>query len=202
MNDLKGRATREGEAIEVQVSGNLASSLHSARVADIYPGGSIIYVQDPGTAQVFIEETVKDGVGTPAVIPWEDKVSIPDPSHDRVTVFVKHVQIFTVAVELRGFTILADAVYFITKHVREDDYEGLFRICLDRSDKAFFTYCMELLKEIDEKTPFPTLYEGFSFPADADRFKLGGHDSELGHIHVDFAKKDDKWFLERIWLCK
>lgn len=107
-----------------------------------------------------------------------------------------------VDLELKNFTILADAVAFITQHVREDNYDAIFEICLDRRDKAHFINCIKLLKEIDEKTPLPALAEGISFPSDADRFKLGGHDSALDHIHIDFVKKEDKWFLDRIWLCK
>jgi hypothetical protein len=100
MNDLKARAVRKGRVIEVEVSGNLVDSCHTARIADIYPGGTIIYVTDQGIAEVFIEETVKqDAICTPVVIPWEDKVLIPDPWHDKVTIFVNHDPILKIDVE-------------------------------------------------------------------------------------------------------
>jgi hypothetical protein len=101
-----------------------------------------------------------------------------------------------------SFAILADAVTFIAKHVREDNYDALFEVCLDRPDKDSFIHCVKLLKEIDKKTPLPFLYAKASFPPKANKFKLGGHGSELGHIHIDFIKKKGKWFLDKIWLCK
>lgn len=100
MNDLKARAVRKGRVIEVEVSGNLVDSCHTARIADFYPGGTIIYVADPGVAEVFIEETVKpDAICTPVLIPWKIKVSIPDPWHDKVNIFIKHDPILKIDVE-------------------------------------------------------------------------------------------------------
>ncbi len=40
------------------------------------------------------------------------------------------------------------------------------------------------------------------FPCDCVEFKLGGHQSELGHIHIDFAKRDDSWVIKSIWMCR
>jgi len=41
-----------------------------------------------------------------------------------------------------------------------------------------------------------------AFPPDAQTFKLGGHDEELGHIHIDFRKAGDRWQLEAVWMCR
>lgn len=45
-------------------------------------------------------------------------------------------------------------------------------------------------------------YRGREFPRDAVAFKLGGHGAELGHVHVDFMKIDERWVLKEIWLCR
>ncbi len=46
------------------------------------------------------------------------------------------------------------------------------------------------------------IYSGEEFPADKDRFKLGGHDSAIGHTHIDFTRRHGLWRLERIWQCR
>ena len=60
----------------------------------------------------------------------------------------------------------------------------------------------EVLKEQDQRTPLIKLYSDIEFPQDKDKFKLGGHMSELGFIHIDFVKKDGKWYIGDIWQCR
>ena len=59
-----------------------------------------------------------------------------------------------------------------------------------------------MLKNSHKKTSLQELYIQKEFPKAKDKFKLGGHMAELGCIHIDFIKIDDKWYLEDIWNCK
>jgi hypothetical protein len=45
-------------------------------------------------------------------------------------------------------------------------------------------------------------YGHLEFPARGDTFKLGGHASELGHLHVDFVRVEGGWRLRDIWNCR
>lgn len=99
MYNVKAHAVRVGKAIEVTISGSLPDSCHQARVEDIYPGGRRAYIIDPGAAQVFIEETVRPGSGfcLMRLVPWASTVSIPDPGHEKVEVFVNGHEVVEVA---------------------------------------------------------------------------------------------------------
>ena len=33
-------------------------------------------------------------------------------------------------------------------------------------------------------------------------FKLGGHGHEYNHIHIDFVRRPDGWYLSNIWQCR
>lgn len=92
MYELNAYAIRKNGVIQVALSGYLADSCHTARVKDIYPGGNIIYIRDPGTAQVFIEETMKPGseLCLMVLVPWFAHVSIPDSSYDKVTIYINN----------------------------------------------------------------------------------------------------------------
>lgn len=46
------------------------------------------------------------------------------------------------------------------------------------------------------------LYADRKFPTDSDTFKLGGHASELGHVHIDFIREKSGWRLKDIWNCR
>ena len=98
MYNVSAHAIRYRGWIEVTVKGYLPTSCHQARIVDVYPGGNIVYIKDPGAAQVFIEETVLPGVVfCPLVmVPWAATVCIMDDFHDKVAVFVnrqKHVEV-------------------------------------------------------------------------------------------------------------
>src|SRR5688500_11586751 len=90
MHDLKAYAVRKDGVIQVALSGYLANSCYTASVKDKYPGGSIVYVVDPGTAQVFVEETMRPGsdICLMVLAPWTAQVSIPGSTHNQVTVCV------------------------------------------------------------------------------------------------------------------
>lgn len=66
-------------------------------------------------------------------------------------------------------------------------------------------YCLRAIDHLaatSSRTDLRTLHLGREFPTDADKFKLGGHASELGHIHVDFEKQGICWKVARFWLCR
>lgn len=92
MYDLHAYAIRKNGVIQVALSGQLANSCYTATTKDIYPGGNIVYIRDPGTAQVFVEEIMKPGSGIclMVLVPWFAHVSIPDSSYDKVTIFINN----------------------------------------------------------------------------------------------------------------
>lgn len=91
MYQVTAHAVRNGETIEVTVGGELPDPCHTARIEDFYPGGSRVYVIDPGAAQVFIEETRDpDSICTAVIVPWETTVSISDETHTKVEIFVNN----------------------------------------------------------------------------------------------------------------
>lgn len=104
MYEISAHAVRHNGTIEVTVSGFLPDSCHEARISDIYPGGNIVYVKDPGFAQVFISETSKPGVPLclPVLIPWIQTTHIPDKEHKEVQVFVNNNLVLTTPVIEKG----------------------------------------------------------------------------------------------------
>jgi hypothetical protein len=100
-----------------------------------------------------------------------------------------------------AFTALKDAVAFIAGCLDKGDFDRLAASCSNAARPATKN-ALESLKRTHEKTPLPKLYEGKEFPADKDAFKLGGHMSELGFIHIDFVRKDGAWCLDSIWMCR
>jgi len=100
MYKVTGHAVRNGKTIEVTVGGLLPDSCHTARIEDFYPGGSRVYIVDPGAAQIFIEETVKPGSNLclMMLVPWSATVSILDKTHTKVEIFVNNHEVLEVPV--------------------------------------------------------------------------------------------------------
>lgn len=100
MHNLAAHAVRNGKTIEVTISGSLSDSCHQARVVDIYPGGSRVYLKDPGAAQVFIEESVKPGsnICLMVLVPWASTIAIPDAEHTKVEIFINNNEVLEVPV--------------------------------------------------------------------------------------------------------
>jgi hypothetical protein len=101
-----------------------------------------------------------------------------------------------------SYDSVGQAVAFITENVRRDSTEVLYKACLEPQKRASFDNIVEILKVLDRKKPLPELYAGQAFPADGMTFKLGGHGAPWGHVHIDFIKKNKKWFIKKIWQCK
>ena len=90
MYDVKAYAVRKDGVISVTITGNLPNSCYEASVVDKYPGGNIVYVVDPGSAQIFIKESTEPGseICLMYLVPWVGHAKIPDETHDQVTVFI------------------------------------------------------------------------------------------------------------------
>ncbi len=95
-------------------------------------------------------------------------------------------------------TALAKAVGFIVTCLDKKDYKTLSAACTHAPNE----HILKQLRTVHGKTPLPKLYANRSFPTRGMTFKLGGHDKELGHIHIDFTKKDGAWRLKTIFGCR
>ena len=105
-----------------------------------------------------------------------------------------------------AFMSLKDAVAFIVECLDTDDYGSLARACVGRAKRPPLLLsspgAFEVLKKRHRATSLVELYSGADFPQGDEWFKLGGHDKELGHIHIDFRKDRRGWFLEDIYMCR
>jgi hypothetical protein len=87
--NLAASAFRFGGTITATVYATLPDGCHEAEITDIYPGGNIQYVMDPGAAQVFVRFTRRDGPCTQAIRDWEESREIRDDDHDKLEVIAE-----------------------------------------------------------------------------------------------------------------
>jgi hypothetical protein len=87
--NLAASAFRFGGTITATVFATLPDGCHDAEITDIYPGGNIVYVVDPGAAQVFVRFTRRDGICPQVIRDWEDTRAIPDDHHDKLEVIAE-----------------------------------------------------------------------------------------------------------------
>lgn len=100
---------------------------------------------------------------------------------------------------MRQFSKLANAVRFLAWDIEAADYSAL----ADASREDLLAdWVLDRLREQNSRTPLVTLYAGRKFPTTAKDFKLGGHDRELGHIHIDFVRSGTMWHIQKIWMCR
>ena len=100
---------------------------------------------------------------------------------------------------MRTFDNLQAAVRFFAAALDNDDLDGLAAASRQPLPEE---WVLERLREQHAATPLTRLYAGKRFPLFGRAFKLGGHDRELGHIHIDFVRAESGWELERIWMCR
>jgi len=100
---------------------------------------------------------------------------------------------------MRAFNDPQEAVWFLAAALDNDDLDGLAAASRQPLPAEWE---LKRLRERHAATPLPQLYAGREFPQHGNAFKLGGHDRELGHIHVDFVRAESGWELERIWMCR
>jgi hypothetical protein len=112
MNDLKLSAKRLNGVISVKISGLLTNSCQSAELYDIYPGGSIVFVVDPGSAQIFIHEGIKPNseVCTDALVPWTCQTKISDSSHSEVCCLVNNKEIMRTNIQELNSKEISEAI--------------------------------------------------------------------------------------------
>lgn len=100
---------------------------------------------------------------------------------------------------MKAFANLSQAVEFLSNALTSDDYDTLSLACQEGAPDV---WVLQRLAEINQDTPLTQLYAGREFPTQEQQFKLGGHDKELGHIHIDFARTLSGWELQEIWMCR
>jgi hypothetical protein len=108
---------------------------------------------------------------------------------------------------VRSFETLAGALQFIVDCLDKNDYPKLVGICVGGHKPngvylAQYRTPFDMLRAAHQKESLLKRYDGKRFPEEEKTFKLGGHMSELGCVHVDFVKKNDQWFLADIWNCR
>ncbi|HNX93905.1 MAG TPA: hypothetical protein PKL14_01995 [Holophaga sp.] len=95
-----------------------------------------------------------------------------------------------------AFKTLPEAVAFISGCLDANDPKKLGLAAIHK------VTAFDSLQQAHRQVPLTQRYAGCQFPANANQFKLGGHASELGHVHIDFIKQKDAWYLDSIWLCR
>ncbi len=112
---------------------------------------------------------------------------------------------------IRQFHTLEAAIAFIAECVEANAPLELFQQTVQFERQAernverpdhFSQFTFPALQRQFQVMDFRARYKGVSFPTDAQTFKLGGHDKELGHMHVDFSKRGAAWVIEGIWQCR
>lgn len=87
-------AYRKDGKVHVFMSGELPTPCHEVRVVDKYPGGNIMYIKDPDTAQLFIEIEYKledEGMYCIQItVPFFIGLEMPDGGYDEVTIYVNN----------------------------------------------------------------------------------------------------------------
>lgn len=105
----------------------------------------------------------------------------------------------------RTFDSLSDATKFLDRALARRDREMLLSAFLP-SAKTYFSEhpeVFQMLVAARERTgALGKLYGKRTFPTDANTFKLGGHASELGHVHIEFVRNGASWRLKEIWNCR
>ena len=105
-------------------------------------------------------------------------------------------------IEDSSFENLEQAVDFIATSLETTNDTAIANACLDIKNQRSFNGALSVLRWINEKEPIQDLYANKSFPIFRKRFTLGGHNKELGHVHICFIKTDGVWRLEDIFECK
>jgi hypothetical protein len=110
------------------------------------------------------------------------------------------------------FATLPAALEFLARALEAGDLTGLAAACeplppgnagpaLDRVRDQSRRWALERLAELHRDVDLRIRYAGRAFP-EATEFKLGGHASELGHLHIDFERYEVGWRLKDIWICR
>ena len=102
---------------------------------------------------------------------------------------------------LVSFTNLQQAVDFIATGLESTNFVAISNACVHPTLRTT-EHALKDLQKTNTRTPLRKLYSDRTFATNAATFKLGGHMSELGCIHIDFVKTNEFWMLKDIWMCK
>lgn len=107
--------------------------------------------------------------------------------------------------EQRPFQTLQEALEFLVECLEAEDFERVGAECPKLAEVGASDYGYHALKALREKhleTSLLGRYRGQRFPRLHKTLKLGGHDAELGHLHIDFTRTSAGWVFEHIWICR
>ncbi len=112
---------------------------------------------------------------------------------------------------VKQFNSLASAIDFISECVESNSAIALFNQTMSSENQKtgllketdyFIKYTFPQLQKQFQIMDFRIRYKNNSFPENENFFKVGGHNKELGHIHMDFLKFEDNWIIKEIWQCR
>lgn len=110
------------------------------------------------------------------------------------------------------FAALSEALGFLAAHLESGEAGVIAAACdpppegMSRERLSAWlrhqAWALERLAEAHHEQDLRERYAGREFPRTACEFKLGGHDAELGHLHLDFRRTPEGWLLQKIWICR
>ncbi len=118
------------------------------------------------------------------------------------TIVLFPVLLNSVRADEKSFTNLQHAVDFIATSLESTNDTVIASACLDIKHQRSFEGALYVLRFINKSKPLRDMYADKSFPADKTSFTLGGHNKELGHVHICFIQTNGVWKLENIFECK
>ena len=96
------------------------------------------------------------------------------------------------------FTTVQDAVARLDSLLTAKNFKAVKKL-LRESDRNTDGY----IARLHDYLPLAPKYAGRSFPVDSSEETLGGHESELGHIHIVFFKEGAAtWAIRTIFMCR
>ena len=113
-----------------------------------------------------------------------------------------------------SFVKLSDAVSFLVDHLDRKDFttiaaqcanlvydEGIVTAGAAHPQEARIAAIQELARR-HARLSLRWRYLLRRFPSGAQEFELGGHNKELGHVHVNFVRAGASWQIKEIWICR
>jgi hypothetical protein len=112
---------------------------------------------------------------------------------------------------IKCFQSLSAAVAFIVDCIETNSASALLAQMARAETSAqvsssypsyFAEWLFPKLTERHRELDFRSRYKDWTFPEDSRTFTLGGHDKELGHIHIIFSKRANGWVINEILECR
>jgi hypothetical protein len=105
--------------------------------------------------------------------------------------------------EVPKFDTLEKFLSWADAKLASNDYEALSNAQIANKDAkdTRITYIKKLDDDFSDGS-LSKIFRGRIFPADKHQMKLGGHNKELGHYHIDLVRVGSYWQLARIWQCR